>query len=41
MPEPVVMTSWGMMLRFEQFNPRTAEEFVRRNRNKAPEPQAS
>jgi hypothetical protein len=41
MPESVVMTSWGRMLRFDSFNTRNAEDFVRRNRNKAPEPEAS
>jgi hypothetical protein len=35
---PVVMTSWGRMLRFEQFDPEQAQDFVQRNRNKAPEP---
>jgi hypothetical protein len=37
---PVVMTSWGKMMRFEEFDPDQAQAFVRRNRNKAPEPNA-
>lgn len=37
---PVVATSWGRMLEFEQFDPRQARSFINRNRNKAPEPQA-
>lgn len=37
---PVVMTSWGKLLRLEDFSPSVARDFVRRNRNKAPEPQA-
>jgi hypothetical protein len=37
---PVVMTSWGRMLRFEEFDPEQAYEFIVRNRNKAPEPLA-
>ena len=37
---PVVMTSWGRMLRFEEFDPQVAQDFARQNRNKAPEPQA-
>lgn len=37
---PVVMTSWGRMLRFEEFDPAEARSFVRSNRNKAPEPNA-
>jgi hypothetical protein len=35
---PVVMTSWGRRLSFEEFDPQLAQEFVQRNRNKAPEP---
>jgi hypothetical protein len=35
---PVVMTSWGRMLRFDQFDTEQAQDFVQRNRNKAPEP---
>lgn len=38
--EPVVMTSWGRMQRFENFDIREASRFVRNNRNKAPEPLA-
>jgi len=38
--KPVVMTSWGRMLSFDRFNSRDAREFVIRNRNKAPEPNA-
>lgn len=37
---PVVMTSWGRMLRLEQFNLRAARTFIERNRNRAPEPNA-
>ena len=37
---PVVMTSWGKMQRFENFDPRVARNFVQSNRNKAPEPNA-
>lgn len=37
---PVVMTSWGRMLRIEQFNSRAARAFIERNRNRAPEPNA-
>jgi hypothetical protein len=36
--EPVVMTSWGRMLRFERFDEDQALEFVTRNREKSPEP---
>jgi hypothetical protein len=35
---PVVMTSWGRMLSFDEFDPQQAQDFVQRNRNKAPEP---
>jgi hypothetical protein len=38
--EPVVMTSWGRMLRFEEFDPAQARDFIQRNLNKAPEPNA-
>jgi len=38
--EPVVMTSWGRMLRFEEFDPEVAEQYVRNFRNQAPEPNA-
>lgn len=37
---PVVMTSWGRMQRFENFDPKLALRFVGSNRNRAPEPQA-
>ncbi len=38
--EPVVMTSWGRMQRFEAFDPDLAGQFIRANRNRAPEPNA-
>jgi hypothetical protein len=38
--EPVVMTSWGRMLRFEKFDAGVAEQYVRNFRNQAPEPNA-
>jgi len=38
--EPVVMTSWGRLLRFEEFDPDLAEQYVRNFRNQAPEPNA-
>jgi hypothetical protein len=37
---PVVMTTWGRMLTMDTFNADLAMEFVRRNRNEAPEPNA-
>ncbi len=37
---PVVVTSWGQMQTFEQFDPERANAFVVSNRNKAPEPEA-
>lgn len=37
---PVVITSWGRMLKMEKFDPKVAQEFVRQYRNKAPEPNA-
>jgi hypothetical protein len=37
---PVVLTSWGQMMEFERFDTGQARDFVRRNRNKAPEPNA-
>jgi hypothetical protein len=37
---PVVLTSWGRMVRMEAFDPAQARDFVQRNRNKAPEPEA-
>ena len=38
--EPVVMTSWGRLLRFEEFDTDIAEQYVRNFRNQAPEPNA-
>jgi len=38
--EPVVMTSWGQMLRMQRFDSDSAAQFIRINRNRAPEPQA-
>ncbi|MBC8507358.1 MAG: DUF3105 domain-containing protein [Anaerolineales bacterium] len=37
---PVVMTTWGQMMRFEKFDEGIAREFVQANRNRAPEPNA-
>jgi hypothetical protein len=37
---PVVMTSWGRILRLENFDPQVAQNFVQTRRNKAPEPNA-
>jgi hypothetical protein len=37
---PVVLTSWGRLLRMESFDPAQARDFVQRNRNRAPEPEA-
>ena len=37
---PVVLTSWGRTLSFEEFDPELARDFVQRNRTKAPEPEA-
>jgi hypothetical protein len=37
---PVVMTTWGRMLEMDEFDPALAMEFVQRNRNEAPEPNA-
>jgi hypothetical protein len=37
---PVTATTWGRMLRFEQFDLQQARAFVKANRNKAPEPNA-
>jgi len=37
---PLVMTSWGQMLSFETLNADQAREFISRNRNRAPEPNA-
>ncbi len=38
--EPVVMTSWGRMLRFDEFDADLAEQYVKNFRNQAPEPNA-
>lgn len=38
--EPLVMTSWGRMLRFDEFDAEIAEQFVRNFRLQAPEPNA-
>lgn len=38
--QPVVMTTWGQMLRFDKFDEGMAREFVQANRNRAPEPNA-
>lgn len=37
---PLVMTSWGQMQEFQQFDAGQAYSFVTNNRNKAPEPNA-
>ena len=37
---PLVMTSWGRLRRFETFDSVAAADFIRRNRNRAPEPNA-
>jgi len=37
---PLVMTSWGRMLSFETLNADLARDFINRNRNRAPEPNA-
>jgi hypothetical protein len=37
---PVVVTSWGRLQRFETFDVEAANQYVRSNRNRAPEPQA-
>jgi hypothetical protein len=37
---PVVMTSWGQLQAFSEFDPGQARAFVRANRNRAPEPNA-
>jgi len=36
----VVATSWGRMLVMESFDPELAAQFIQRNRNRAPEPNA-
>lgn len=38
--EPLVMTSWGRLLRFDVFDAEIAEQYVRNFRNQAPEPNA-
>lgn len=37
---PLVMTSWGRLQSFETFNADQASDFINRNRNRAPEPNA-
>ncbi len=37
---PLVMASWGRVLPFETFSADQARDFIRRNRNRAPEPNA-
>ncbi|MES0361880.1 MAG: DUF3105 domain-containing protein, partial [Anaerolineales bacterium] len=37
---PLVITSWGRMLPFDTLNSDQALDFIRRNRNRAPEPNA-
>lgn len=37
---PLVMVSWGQLLRFETFDEGLAEQFIEVNRNRAPEPNA-
>ncbi len=37
---PAVLTSWGQMLTMDAFDARLARDFIRRNRNQAPEPNA-
>lgn len=37
---PLAMTSWGRMQTFDTFNPDAASDFIRSNRNRAPEPNA-
>lgn len=38
--DPVVATSWGRLLRFKNFDPAQAGDFVGKNRNRSPEPDA-
>lgn len=38
--EPVVLTSWGRLLRLDSYDAAAAAAFVRANRNRAPEPEA-
>lgn len=35
---PVVMTSWGRLLRFDEFDPQLAYQYARKYHNQAPEP---
>lgn len=37
---PLVLTSWGRILPVDTFNADQARDFIRRNRNRAPEPNA-
>ena len=37
---PLAMVSWGQLLRFESFDEGLASQFVKVNRNRAPEPNA-
>lgn len=37
---PLAMTSWGQLLRLENFDEKLANQFVKVNRNRAPEPNA-
>ena len=37
---PLVMTTWGRMRSFDAFDASVAADFIRRNRNRAPEPNA-
>jgi len=36
--QPVVMTSWGRLLRFDEFDPQLAYQYARKYHNQAPEP---
>jgi hypothetical protein len=36
--QPVVMTSWGRLLRFNEFDPQLAYQYARKYHNQAPEP---
>jgi hypothetical protein len=38
---PLVLTSWGRMQKFETFDSDSVNSFISRNRNRAPEPNAS
>ncbi len=37
---PLAMTSWGRLQKFDMFSPEEARDFISRNRNRAPEPDA-